>query len=857
MAVINRPPEDVRLCGIYKRLLEISTDIDGCAERVNQFVRVATPLLDLVLAGPFKDYTLHNRDHAKKLIHLAEYVMDPDTLARLSPLECQTLICSAYLHDLGMSLTSIEKERILNDPDFLEEFRGSSELWGAYNQACKRIDEIARFQKDEQLKIAERLLVETEIFQLHEAALCAYLRPRHATPERYRELIAALKRTSKRPDLLEVNGVSFEDYLININSSHNQDVGVLAEVYGTYEARFPTDLLIGGQRFNTQFIAAVLRIADIMDFDRERTPRILFESLGIYSLSLPGSDVTLREWQKHMAVHDIEITQDEIIVSCECQHPAIEKTIRDFCQIIEREIRDTIAVIRHNPPTIAEQYRLQVPISVRPRIKSKDYIYKDISLQLNQAAITSLLMGERLYSNPAAAIRELIQNSIDACAARQKIQPPAKYEPMISVSLTEDQTHRHWIEVSDNGIGMDEHVLAEYFLQLGNSYYGSPEFERIYRQAGAAQPFMPIAKFGIGILSVFMIADTLEVITRCSCSPRLDDKSRLVRIERMGGLAFMAASSSEQYGTCLRIRLKPEIDAHYVTFATDACSYLKEVVVRPAYDITIRLTEDPFILSSAPKVSLKPNIEASLSQNRIKPIVIDLQRWSDRLSGAIILFFSVNSDGTLSHLSSVNRPLRVTQKLGPNTIDPNSLLDNYRGNRITVNGFRMTLKKILRIYRRYIAAVLDIDFVGDKDIEYEVSRDKIAGQGALYVRNSIRSATLRALSEMGILDSMAPETRGLITDLMQVETPWTRDRDIQHDIEPGILDKVAQLIPKGRWPPMLDKKIARELNISNTLAARAIHQLIIRGTIQKPVAWHPKNSTNTQSNTTSQNSSNN
>ena len=238
-------------------------------------------------------------------------------------------------------------------------------------------------------------------------------------------------------------------------------------------------------------------------------------------------------------------------------------------------------------------------------------------------------------------------------------------------------------------------------------------------------------------------------------------------------------------------------------------------------------------------------------------IVRDLQRWSDRLSGTIILFFSVNLDGTLSHLSSVNRPLRVTQKLGPNTIDPNSLLDNYKGNRISVNGFRMTLKKILRIYRRYIAAVLDIDFVGDKDIEYEVSRDKIAGQGALYVRNSIRSATLRALSEMGILDSMAPETKGLITDLMQVETPWNRDRDIQHDIEPDILDKVAQLIPKGRWPPMLDKKIARELNISNTLAARAIHRLIIRGTIQKPVAWHPKNSTNTQSNTTSQNSSNN
>lgn len=850
MAIVSKLPEDVRQCGIYKRLLATSTDVDGCAERTYQFIEKVAPLLDLVLSGPFKDYTLHNRDHAKKLIHLAEYVISSETLSQLSPLECQAFICSAYLHDLGMVLTSVEREQILRSPEFLDEFRDWSQLWHVYQQACKRLDDVAKSEADEKQTVSERFLIETEIFQMQEAALCAFLRPRHAAPERYRQLTESVKAASKRPDLFELSGLSFEDYIIAINTSHNQDVGILAEVYGVHKQRFPTDLVIAGQRFNTQFVAAVLRIVDILDFDRERTPRILFESLGISSLSLPGADVTLAEWQKHMAIHDIEIAQDEIIVSCECLHPATEKTIRDFCQVIERELRDTIAVIRRNPPEVVEQYTLQIPISVRPSITSKGYIYKDMSLQLNQAAITSLLMGERLYSNPAATIRELIQNSIDACAARQRIKPPPEYKPMISVSFTKDQKDRHWIEVSDDGIGMDEHVLAEYFLKLGNSYYSSPEFERVYRQAGATQPFVPIAKFGIGILSVFMIADTLEVTTRCSCSPRGDDKSRLVRIERMGGLAFMTASPADQYGTCVRIRLKPEIDEHYAAFGTNACGYLKDVVVHPIYPIAVQLTEDPFILSSAPKLSLKPNIETYLLEKRLEPVVIDLQKWSDHLSGTIVLFFSINADGTLSHLSSTNHPLRVAQKSGPNTIDPNDILENYRGNRVSVNGFRMTLKKVVRIYRRYIAAVLDIDFAGDKDIEYEVSREKIAGLGARYVRNSIRSATLKALSEMGILTTMAPETRGLLTDLLQLETPWMHEGEVR-EVAPDILEKVAQLIPKGKWPPMLHKQIARELNISNTLASRAINQLIKQGTLRKPTTHGTPKSGTVESNETS------
>ena len=118
-----------------------------------------------------------------------------------------------------------------------------------------------------------------------------------------------------------------------------------------------------------------------MDFDRERTPLVLFESLGIQSRSLPGAEVTLLEWQKHMAVHTLEINQDEIVVSADSKHPVIEKTIREFSLLIEREIRDTLAVLKRNPLEITKLFQIDLPISVRPHIRSLGYLYKDMSLK--------------------------------------------------------------------------------------------------------------------------------------------------------------------------------------------------------------------------------------------------------------------------------------------------------------------------------------------------------------------------------------------------------------------------------------------------------------------------------------------
>jgi molecular chaperone HtpG len=546
MPLLSPAPNDVFRTKVMQALQAKATPDDGIAEKAHQLIATATPLLDLIVAGPFKEFTLHNRDHPKKLLHIFESLVPDRTIERLSALECYVSVCAAYLHDLGMVLTSTERERIISS----EAFQDTVREWPEFAEALQRSRAKLEYAEE-----AERPSIEAIIFQLQEAALSRYLRPLHATRTRYSELVTLIKRNAGRSDLFAIAGVSFESALIEICESHNLDVGVLAEVRGTYDERFPRRMPAGGQVLNTQFCAALLRVCDIVDFDRERTPRILFESLAIASRDIPGADVTLREWQKHMAVTSLEIDDEELIITADCHHPVIERAVRDFCQLIERELRETNAVMQRNTAEVCEHYVVTLPITVRAKLRSIGYVFKDMTLRLNEPAIMSLLMGERLYSHPGAAVREMLQNAIDACHMRGMFEVEEHYTPAIQLSHTTDAEGREWMIVEDNGIGMDEYVLNEFFLQAGTSYYRSAEFQRL-RALYQEKAFTPISRFGIGVLAVFMIGDALEVETRNPHSRRRDFMGRVLRIERLGGLAFVRETGEERIGTAIRVRLK-------------------------------------------------------------------------------------------------------------------------------------------------------------------------------------------------------------------------------------------------------------------------------------------------------------
>ncbi|MFC5748974.1 HSP90 family protein [Actinomadura rugatobispora] len=112
------------------------------------------------------------------------------------------------------------------------------------------------------------------------------------------------------------------------------------------------------------------------------------------------------------------------------------------------------------------------------------------------------LLGRHLYPSPRAYLRELLQNAVDALSAHRPADPRIAIEPP---SVTGDGSLR----VHDNGVGLTEAQVHELLATIGRS---SKRDELGFSR----QQFL--GQFGIGLLSCFLVADDVEVVTRSAAA---------------------------------------------------------------------------------------------------------------------------------------------------------------------------------------------------------------------------------------------------------------------------------------------------------------------------------------------------
>lgn len=118
-----------------------------------------------------------------------------------------------------------------------------------------------------------------------------------------------------------------------------------------------------------------------------------------------------------------------------------------------------------------------------------------------------LLIGRELYnSDPSVFVRELLQNAIDAVRTRKQLDKnlSRNWKPQIIIRTWMDMDGYYWFRIEDNGIGMTEEMIREYFLRVGHSYYNSEQFKADKIRCEADEDYKPVSRFGIGILSCFM-----------------------------------------------------------------------------------------------------------------------------------------------------------------------------------------------------------------------------------------------------------------------------------------------------------------------------------------------------------------
>lgn len=444
-----------------------------------KLVGYATPLLDLI-RDTFPTYTLHNHTHAENVISLMESLLG-ERLDQLSSVECSLLILSAYYHDIGMVFSDDEKAQIVDD---------------------ERFDTYLREHPDHYLEMrAGGDTVDDSIIE----GFCRWC---HA--ERVYDI---LQHGDLDPEWFMWGRISIRNYLGLVCQSHGSSADDLKS------EEFLTDFL-GGQ-CDLRFCAVILRVADLLDFDNSRSPDAVYKYLGIGRRDDPRSHQSDVEWRKHLSSDGFVFPahRDEtytLSLICGPDSPAVEHDLRGFIDTIDRELVACQTVVKY---CSARWSDFVLPSKIdRRHILSQGYKYGDFKFSFDRDAILELFMGERLYSNPLVFVRELIQNSIDATRARALLSNSDSVTKGWAIDLSSwfDHLGRQWIRIDDNGIGMNQNIIENYLLRVGRSYYSSSEFQAdLMRGSQLGQPsIVSIGRFGVGLLTVFMVADLVELTTR-------------------------------------------------------------------------------------------------------------------------------------------------------------------------------------------------------------------------------------------------------------------------------------------------------------------------------------------------------
>lgn len=498
---------------LNKLLDDIKADSEGHLSRVNEFM---------------PGYDDHSVKHAESVLNNIDRLIGEDGIKKHSVYDLFILAASSYLHDWGMALTDYENNVLLLAEK--EPLPVMSKGIEACNNIIKEnVSTIFDGQLQDALDIVILPSEKPELFGYLSDLYQKYQDFRNGYTEKYKKA----EDENEKQSLNESIRVEYircthhtrsADYVNNWgNCIKNNDINLSQVMYdvacvvqshgesheyvkklGTITHYEAIDDDEDSNKANNQFASTMLRLGDIVHFTFDRAPanlrkEILFKSDG------------KKHWIAKNGVSN-KINNGKIEFIAKCELP------RSYCYLKKyiEYINDEVVLFRQLQLNWEERYQIPL-VDVVDHINPLNNAFEtrpDLTFSLNQNKIIELLMGVQLYEDPYTCLRELYQNSLDACRcaiSRRKNPKDANPKCTIEFGVKQDKGGKY-IYCLDDGKGMSRHIIENYFLNIGSSYYKSKAFFTEYYQNGVA--FTPTSQFGIGILSCFIIGDRLEVVTK-------------------------------------------------------------------------------------------------------------------------------------------------------------------------------------------------------------------------------------------------------------------------------------------------------------------------------------------------------
>lgn len=533
------------------------------AERVAATLRNTMPRIQLVLAqggSAPTDFTLHDSQHAFRVAQRMIQIVPQSCLEALSVYELALLLLSAYLHDIGMTPP---QQLVFRLQQYLVD--GASNALASHERA-----DFMRWSDQSDLDAGtghgSQNPMPTHAAQL---LIAHYCRHKHVSlcDQWIEDNLAAVSLgsyTHWRPDLQL------------LCRSHHCGFDVLS---GHGFDPKP----VGGSGFivHLRYLAAVLRVADILEFDPERTPDVIYRHRHISA----GSRIY---WFKD---HHATLTIDHGQVTLTGLPPdaKIHRALDLMADEIETELRlvsrldDELPFSHASFKTHGTQHKWLLSPNLRRIIRPLNDRYEYIhgAFRPNTTKMLQLLSGTRLYGNERVALRELLQNAFDAVRELTAIERLA-HDPTSGHVLVEHLARVHevkvdvverdgriWIVCSDDGVGMTKTIINEHLLVSGNSYRASQrELERKCHARGFA--LERTGQFGIGVLSYFMIADSVHCATRRSgLAGDSESTGWVFETEGIGDFGELRADTSLPTGTQVSLRLREDVVQKWLSVRAD------------------------------------------------------------------------------------------------------------------------------------------------------------------------------------------------------------------------------------------------------------------------------------------------
>lgn len=452
----------------YKTLQAIDSNLFS---QVNTVYKMVKETINGI-AGCFDNYTMHDIGHCVRVAHYMEQLAfgidahKEDRLKEFNAAELAILLLSALLHDIGMFIRPIDREEITNN-----KIKHAERLKITY----KGVLEVKKGNVEEAIKEIIRLTHAARVFEFLD---CEF--------EGHQKISNILK--------------------IDNNYEYANDVGLVCQAHGEnynfIKTQLRSSVTKGMYEYNLQYIAVLLRIADYLDLDKQRTPMLWFSMMDIEGYSRG-------EWETHFQISNekklkqYDDTKMQIYFDGESSDAKIHRKYLKYIDNLRAELENADTLL--NSSNAKTKYKLNVTTRIDNLVQTKGFEYSDLRLSLDYAAITDLLMGKNIYGDSKLGLRELIQNAIDACKLIREIDKgkDERPEPRITIYISEAN---QYVKIRDTGIGMTIDVIKNHFLNIGKSYYKSNEY--LFNNYS----YKPIGQYGIGFLACFLLSDNVEDI---------------------------------------------------------------------------------------------------------------------------------------------------------------------------------------------------------------------------------------------------------------------------------------------------------------------------------------------------------